>query len=155
MNQDKQFALLRILFGFAWAFDAYFKWSPAIRYNIIGVLTQAADGQPAWEQAWIQVWVHIASINPSLFGLLVALIETALAAALIFGIMPRTALWCGLIFSLFVWSVPQGFGGPYAPDSTDIDSGIIYALTFAGLIMGKGWKEYALGTSVARRFIRA
>lgn len=155
MTKDKKFAVLRIGFGLIWAVDAFFKWSPAIRDNIIGVLTQTAKGQPAWEASWIQLWVHVASINPPLFGILVALVETALAAALIFGIFPRIALWCGFLFILFVWSVPQGFGGPYAAGATDIDSGLIYALVFIALIIGHGWREYALGTSLAKRFVRA
>ena len=152
MTQEKKFALLRIAFGFVWAVDAYFKWQPAIRGNIIGVLTQAADGQPAWEAAWIHLWVNVANINPMLFGTGIAVIETLLAIALIFGIFPRIALWCGLLFALMVWSVPQGFGGPYASDTTDIDSGLIYALVFVALILGNAWREFALGTKFLKRF---
>ncbi|MEI7719818.1 MAG: hypothetical protein WCI89_01240 [bacterium] len=144
MTQEKRFALLRIVFGFAWAVDAALKWAPAVRENIVSVLTQAQDGQPAFEVAWINVWVHIANINPLLFGTLIACLETALALSLIFGIFSRAALWCGLAFSLLVWSVPQGFGGPYTSGATDIDSGIIYVFVFTALIIGRAWRHYTL-----------
>ena len=155
MTQEKKFSLLRIAFGCVWAIDAYFKWQPAIRGQIMGVRTQAADGQPAWEAAWINVWVHLANINPLAFGTMIAVVETLLAIALIFGIFPRGAMWCGLLFALMVWSVPQGFGGPYAADTTDIDSGLIYALVFVGLILGNAWKEFSLTAALRRRFIHA
>lgn len=150
MTQDRKFALLRIAFGFAWAVDAYFKWTPAIREHIVDVLTQAQSGQPAWEVAWIQLWVHIAGINPLLFGTLVACAETALALALIFGVFSRLTLWAGLIFSILVWSAPQGFGGPYVPGTTDIDSGVIYAFVFVALILGRAWRHYGIHSLFAR-----
>ena len=152
MTQEKKFALLRIAFGLVWAVDAAFKWLPAVRGNIVGVLAQALDGQPAWEAAWIHVWVNIANYNPALFGTGIAVVETLLALALIFGIFPRLALWCGLLFALLVWSVPQGFGGPYAADSTDIDSGLIYALVFVALILGNAWRSLSLSSSLLKRF---
>lgn len=148
MKQESYFGALRVAFGFAWAADAYLKWSPAIRGDIITVLTQAQQGQPAWEQAWINVWVHVAQINPLAFGTLIALVETALALSLITGVLSRWAIPAGFAFALLIWSVPQGFGGPYAPDTTDIDSGIIYALMFAALWVGSAWKSLNLGKNI-------
>ena len=151
MMNRRRFGVLRILFGFAWAIDASFKWQPTIRDNIIGVLTQARDGQPLWEQTWINVWVHIASINPEFFGILIASVETALALSLITGVLSRTALYLGVPFALLIWSVPQGFGGPYGAGTTDIDSGIIYALLFIALIFGRAWERYDLYNLLPRR----
>ena len=99
---ERSFGVLRIVFGIVWAIDAAFKWSPAIRDNIVSVLQQAQDGQPAWEQAWINVWVHIAQINPEYFGILIALVETALALSLITGVLSRWALIAGVPFALLI-----------------------------------------------------
>jgi hypothetical protein len=74
--------------------DAILKWAPQIRGDILTVLTEALDGQPAWEQAWIHLWVSLASIDPILFGTFIALVETALALSLVTGIASRYALYC-------------------------------------------------------------
>ena len=144
MNREKGFAVVRIVFGLVWAVDAGLKWLPEIRLHIIDVLTQAQAGQPAFEQVWINLWVHVASIDPVVFGTCIAVLETVLALSLITGIFSRWVLYFGVFFSFLVWSVPQGFGGPYAPGTTDIDSGLIYLLVFVLLILGEGWKKYRI-----------
>ena len=141
-DTEHKFALLRIAFGFVWAVDAYFKWLPEVRYHIVDVLTQAQVGQPMWEQVWIGWWAHLASLDPTLFGTGIAVIETMLALSLITGVFSRAAKYCGVLFALMIWSVPQGFGGPYAPGTTDIDSGIIYVFLFIALIVGHAWRRY-------------
>lgn len=151
MHKEKGFGIIRVAFGFVWAVDATLKWAPEIRLHIIDVLTQAQAGQPALESAWISVWVHLANINPIFFGTMIALVETALALSLITGIFSRAALYCGTLFAFLIWSVPQGFGGPYAAGSTDVDSGIIYLLLFLALVLGEAWKTYNLKTLLLKR----
>jgi len=41
----------------------------------------------------------------------------------------------GLFLSFIIWAVPEGFGGPYGPNSTDIGTGIVYGLAFLMLIV--------------------
>lgn len=94
------------------------------------------------------MWVHVAQINPLTFGMLIALVETAVALSLITGVFSRSAIPAGLAFALLIWSVPQGFGGPYAADTTDIDSGVIYAMVFAALWIGSAWRSLNLGKSI-------
>ncbi len=151
MNKENGFALLRILTGLAWAADAGFKWMPEIRLNIINVLTQALAGQGTMESAWINMWVHFANINPIFFGTLIAIVETALAISLITGVFSRVALYCGVLFSFLIWSVPQGFGGPYAAGNTDIDSGVIYLFLFIALILGEAWRKYNMESFFRKR----
>lgn len=150
---NTKFGLVRVVFGLVWGVDAILKWAPQIRGDILTVLAQAQDGQPAWEQAWIHLWVSIASIDPMLFGTFIALVETALALSLITGIASRYALYCGAVFSLIIWSVPQGFGGPYAWGSTDIDSGFVYFLVFVALILGQAWRSYSLSEKFGLSFL--
>jgi nitrite reductase (NO-forming) len=38
------------------------------------------------------------------------------------------------LFSLLIWATAEGFGGPYTSGSSDIGTGIIYAVVFAGLL---------------------
>jgi hypothetical protein len=60
------------------------------------------------------------------FALLTATTETYLACALIAGFARRVTYTIGFAYGLFVWSVAEGFGGPYVPGtSTDVGAAII------------------------------
>jgi len=144
MSQEKTSALLRIAFGFVWAIDAWFKWQPAFQNGFVNQVSAMLPGQPHWVAVWIQWWVSIVSVDPHLFALIVALGETAIAIGLIFGLYTRTALVGAILLSLIIWSVAEGFGGPYTPGVTDIGTGIIYVFVLVALWVGKSWQEYSL-----------
>ncbi|HET9174310.1 MAG TPA: DoxX family membrane protein [Candidatus Saccharimonadales bacterium] len=129
----KHVAVLRIVFGLMWAINASFKWQSAFRNGFLDQIKSAADGQPSWLQGWFHFWIQLLSHNPSLFALFVTIVETLIAAALIFGFARRTAYLAAAFFSLMIWAIPEGFGGPYSATSTDIGTGIIYAIVFFSL----------------------
>lgn len=126
-------AILRIIFGLIWGIDAAFKWQPAFRSGFLGQIQSAADGQPSWLHGWFNFWINLLSHNPHLFAVIVAVIETLIAIALIFGIARRTTYLSAAVFSLLIWAIAEGFGGPYSATSTDIGTGIIYAIVFLSL----------------------
>ena len=142
--EDKSFAVLRIIFGFVWAIDAYFKWSPEFINNLSNYLTDGAQGQPALVQAWVNLWVRGVSVDPHFFAVVVALGETAIAIGLIFGLFTKGAHLGGIAMSLVIWSTAEGFGGPYMPGSTDIGAAIIYLLLHIALWLGKSWRYYGV-----------
>jgi nitrite reductase (NO-forming) len=47
------------------------------------------------------------------------------------------------VFALFIWSIPEGFGGPFVPGATDVGAGLVYVLVFATLIV----MDHTLGRS--------
>ncbi|PSN88978.1 hypothetical protein B9Q00_03185 [Candidatus Marsarchaeota G1 archaeon OSP_C] len=59
-------------------------------------------------------------MNPTFFVYLVGTLKVVLAISLILGLARKLAYIGGMAFSLLIWSVPEGFGGPYGPSSTDI-----------------------------------
>jgi nitrite reductase (NO-forming) len=69
-----------------------------------------------------------------MWAYIIAFSETAVAMSLIFGFMRKIGYSGGFLLSFLIWSVPEGFGGPYGPSSTDIGTGIIYAMVFLMLI---------------------
>jgi uncharacterized membrane protein YphA (DoxX/SURF4 family) len=140
----KPFAILRIAFGLVWIIDACFKWTPGFFNGFTGYLTAAAQGQPAFAFAWINFWLKIININPYAFALAVAILETAIALCLIFGVFVRPTIIIGIILSLIIWATAEGFGGPYMAGSTDIGSAIIYVPVFLALWFGKSWQYYSL-----------
>jgi thiosulfate dehydrogenase (quinone) large subunit len=144
MNSQKSFALLRIAFGFVWAIDASFKWQPAFLNGFSDQVTMMMSGQPAWIMNWIHLWGAMVSPHAYVWGVIVALSETAIAIGLIFGLFTRTAIISGIILSLIIWTVPEGFGGPYVAGTTDIGTGIIYVFVLVALWLGMSWKSYSI-----------
>lgn len=142
--RDQAFGVLRIIFGIAWAIDAQFKWQPAFQSAFASYLTGALDGQPPLVKAWIGFWVDIINVNPHVFGIIVALSETALAVALIFGVFSNLAALGGVLLTLVIWSTAEGFGGPYKAGSTDIGTAIIYAFVFVALFLAQSGLHFGL-----------
>jgi nitrite reductase (NO-forming) len=130
---SRRVAALRIAFGVIWAVDASFKWQPAFASGFMDQITSAADSQAGWIQPWFHAWSQLLSSNPQLFAHGVATAESLIAICLLFGFGRRTVYIAGAVFSLLIWSVAEGFGGPYSNTSTDIGAGIIYAVVFLAL----------------------
>jgi nitrite reductase (NO-forming) len=63
--------------------------------------------------------------------------ETCLASAVLTGGFARKITYSiGLLYGLFVWSVAEGFGGPYGTrTSTDVGAAIVYSLLFGTLLV--------------------
>ncbi len=151
-STEKSFAVLRIVFGFVWAIDAYFKWQPAFINNFTHYLTDGAQGQPILVQDWINLWVHTVNVNPHFFALVVALAETAIALGLLFGFLTKGALFGSTTMALVIWSTAEGFGGPYVAGSTDIGAAIIYVLLSLALWAGKSWRRGSIDAWLKKRF---
>lgn len=130
---SKHIAVLRIIFGLMWAVNAAFKWQPAFKDDFLGQIKSAADGQPQWLHGWFHFWIQLLSHNPHLFAATIVIIETLIALALVFGFARRTTYLTAALFSILIWAIPEGFGGPYSASSTDIGTGIIYAVVFFSL----------------------
>lgn len=144
MDREKFFAVLRIAFGCVWAVDAYLKWQPAFQNGFTDQVSAMISGQPVLVASWIQLWVNLVSTDPHLFALIIALGETAIATGLILGFFTRTALAGGILLSLIIWTVPEGFGGPYISGVTDVGAGIIYVFVLVCLWAGQCWRSYSI-----------
>ncbi|MEM3873257.1 MAG: DoxX family membrane protein [Nitrososphaeria archaeon] len=145
----------RIVFGIIWLVDASFKLQPSFAQGFSGLISGSAAGQPAWLAGWFTFWSSVTSINPTLFAYSIAIIEFALAFSLIFGFMRKIGYISGFVFSLMIWSVPEGFGGPYGPSSTDIGTGIVYALVFLMLMVINaigGTSRYSIDGWLEKKF---
>ena len=138
---------VRVMFGFLWAWDAFFKLHPYFITHMTDFISGAEAGQPGWivayQQAWIAVITHT---SPLFFGIATALTEVALAWSLLTGKFLRLFLPIGLIYSLMIWSTAEGFGGPYGNGSSGMPGNmlgntIIYALIFAFFIVIYGQRS--------------
>jgi thiosulfate dehydrogenase (quinone) large subunit len=125
---------VRVLFGVVFGIDAVLKWLPGYRHTYLAALKSAAASQPAWLHGWFHFWITLQSKSPTTFAVLTGLAETSLALVLLLGVARRAGYATGVVYSLLVWSVGEGFGGPYASGSTDVGTGIVYALLFITLL---------------------
>jgi len=129
-------AMLRIAFGAIWAVDAILKWQPAFQANFQQMLVDVAKGQPGFLGWWFGLWQFVVSGRAPVFGILTATAETYLALALLTGFARKFTYSAGILYGLFVWSVAEGFGGPYMPGTTtDVGAAIIYSLVFGALLL--------------------
>jgi uncharacterized membrane protein YphA (DoxX/SURF4 family) len=125
---------VRLLFAAIWGIDAALKWLPGYRRHFIGDLKESAEGQPAFLHGWFHFWITLQSGNPALWAALTGIAETALFLVLALGIARRAGYTFGVVYSLLVWAVGEGFGGPYEEGATNIGTGIVYALLFVVLL---------------------
>lgn len=129
-------AVLRIAFGLIWTVDAALKWQPAFQANFNQIISGVAQGQPAFLNWWFGLWQLIVSGRAPVFAVLTATTETYLALALLTGFARKVTYSIGIIYGLFVWSVAEGFGGPYMPGTTtDVGAAIIYSPVFWALLL--------------------
>ncbi len=126
--------IVRVLFGVIFGIDAALKWLPGYRNTYISQLKSAAAGQPAWLHGWYHFWISVQSSAPTLFAVLTGLAETGLALVLLLGLARRLGYSAGIVYTLLIWAVGEGFGGPYHSGATDIGTGIVYALLFVTLL---------------------
>jgi nitrite reductase (NO-forming) len=134
---------IRVAFGLAWGIDAYLKWQPDFSKNYLNYITSIISGQPHWLLPWFNFWNNLISMNPGLFAWTTRIIETIIAIGLLAGIARKWIYVLGGVFAILIWSIPEGFGGPYVPGSTDVGGGLIYVFLFIALIL----LNYVLGRS--------
>ena len=125
---------LRITFGVIWLIDAVLKWLPGFRASYMDTIMGQAQGQPAWLKWWFDFWINLQHPHTIFFAYLVAVIETLIALALIFGFARKITYISAAAFSFLIWTTAEGFGGPYTSGASDIGTGIIYVVVFLGLL---------------------
>jgi thiosulfate dehydrogenase [quinone] large subunit len=130
---SKRIAAVRILFGLVWAVDAAFKFEPAFYNGILSTIKGADSGEPGWLNHWFNFWYRVIGANPHLFAVILIIVETLTALSLLLGIARRLNYALGALMSFLIWSVAEGFGGPYVSGSTDIGAGFIYVIVFLAL----------------------
>ena len=146
---------MRIAFGLIWAIDAWFKWQPGFISSFTDQITKAKQDQPQGVQSWLSFWAHLVGSNPHFFAYLTAAMETALAVFLILGLLTQLTCLVGIVWSLAIWAIPEGFGGPYKPgDSTDVGTALLYALMFAVLFAIAAGRYYSIDQWLTPRLSR-
>lgn len=145
---------VRIGFGVIWAIDAAFKWRPGFHKDFIELIAEAGRGQPRWLHWWFRFWAETITSHPQVWAYAIATIETLIAAALILGFARKITYLAATITALGIWSVAEGFGGPYTASSTDIGAAVMYAVVAVALLVLSlqcGPSRYSIDYVIERR----
>ncbi len=126
---------IRVVFGIIWLIDGAFKFMYNSPDTFVQMIKAAGQSQPAFLMPWFNYWAVTVAQDPQFWFYLVSISETLLGLALIFGFVRKIAYSLGFLLSLVIWSIPEGFGGPYWPSSTDIGTAAIYAMVFLCLVL--------------------
>jgi thiosulfate dehydrogenase [quinone] large subunit len=150
------YTYLRIGFGLVWVIDAALKYQPAFYHGILTAVKGSDAGSVSWLNPWFHFWYRTIGAAPMVWAVLIIAIETLIALSLLLGVARRANYILGAIFSFFIWSIAEGFGGPYVAGSTDIGAGIIYVFVFIALLALDNVTEpqYCLDTIIANRYNR-
>ena len=126
---------LRMLFGSIWMADGLLRFLPGTYSQLsYWMVVMVEDSQPPWLAGWLSAWAGLIAGNPALWWYGFGLMELAIGLCLFTGFLRRPVYLLGLAVSIFLWTVPQAFGGPYGPGSTDMGTGILYAVIFLALL---------------------
>lgn len=129
-------AAVRIGYGFVWAIDASFKWLPGFIHGqtLDKELGKASKINAPVLHQWLQMWHSFASVNPGLFAVGTAIVETLIAVGLIFGAFSNLVFIGSAVFSFGIWSTAEAFHLPWStPGITDLGPSVAYI--FASLAL--------------------
>lgn len=124
------FGISSIAFGLVFGINASLKLVGGTASNVAGNQLMQLLGEPRFLIPFFLFWDKLILPNIHMFLYIYAFSEFAIALLLIFGIFRRWAYLAGIVYSLFSWSVIQGFGGPFFAGVTDLAAGPIYILIF-------------------------
>ncbi|MHB8586079.1 MAG: hypothetical protein ACYDDF_09650 [Thermoplasmatota archaeon] len=126
----------RMTVGLVWGIDAAFKFQPNFERAMLGIVAKSSQGQPPALPPWFSFWSGLIGSEPSAFAWMIALVEATIAFAVVLGILRRRPAYIGRMdLNLSILEIPEGFGGPYGPGSTDVGVGIVYAPLFGSLLL--------------------
>jgi thiosulfate dehydrogenase [quinone] large subunit len=150
----KRTASLRILFGIVWVVDAVLKFEPAFYRGLLTFVMSKDAGEPGWLNPWFHAWYRIIGLNPTLFAIVIIIVEAFIALSLLFGIARRLNYIIAIPFMFLIWGVGEAFGGPYVAGSTDINAGFIYVIAFLFLYVMDGLTppKWSLDPLITKRF---
>ena len=153
--RERGVGIARIIFGLVWVVAALLQWLPQFQHTFVAQVEAAKGGQPGFIQSWISFWANLVSVNPLLFARILATTESAIAILLLLGLFSNLTSIVGIFLSLGIWSIPEGFGGPYLPgQSTDIGTAFPYAILFLVLLCLSAGRYYGVDAWLTPRLGR-
>jgi nitrite reductase (NO-forming) len=158
-NAPRMKTYFRLVLGVVWLFDGVFKFTSGYTNDFLSDVQNSQSTAPGWLSGWYSFWATQATQHGTAIVYTVGALEVLLGLALVLGFMRKIAYLGGVVLSLLIWAIPEGFGGPYGAGSgaTDLGTGIIYAIAFFGLIVINstyGPSRWSVDNLIERHFPR-
>jgi len=149
-------AVVRILFGILWAFDASFKWLPGFigGQTLHEELGKAAKVHTPVIHQWLVLCNAVAMANPAAFATMMAVLETLGAIALIFGVLSNAAFIGTAVLSFGIWSGAEGFHLPFHGGMTDLGPSAGYVFASLALFFAAAGSTWSVDTWLRPRLGR-
>lgn len=149
-------AVVRILFGVLWAFDAAFKWLPGFigGQTLPDELGNADKVDVPLVHEWMQLWNTIGLASPGAFATFIAILETLVAIGLIVGALSNAAFVGSAILSFGIWSGAEGFHLPFHDGMTDLGPSAGYIFASLALFFAAAGSTWSVDTWLRPRLGR-
>ncbi len=137
------------LVGLLWIAIVWTAWQPGLGLRLSDALIQAQAHAPNGQAEWIAAWAGLAqALGMGAFAVLIALVDTLIAAGLLLAPwLPRRSrcwlLWSGLIFSLLAWSLSGALGIFPRSQADTLGAAAIGAWLFGLLLAAHPWLDAA------------
>ena len=149
-------AVVRILFGVLWTIDATFKWQPGfIGGQTLGdELGNAAKVNTPVVHQWLELWSTVGLANPAAFAVMIAVLETLAALAILFGVLSNAAFIGSAMLSFGIWSGAEGFHLPWHQGMTDLGPSAGYIFASLALFFAAAGSTWSVDTWLRPRLGR-
>ncbi len=151
----RAFTIFRIVFGLVWLIDGVMKFVWLQASDVVNLVTNSGSGQPNWLSGWYSFWTNSVTSAPATYLYGIGAVEVLLGLGLIVGFLRKITYFAGIILSVMIWAIDEGFGGPYGPGSTDIGAAIMYVFVFVAIMLlerSADYSRFSLDSLIERKF---
>ncbi len=141
--------------GLLWGIAGVSMFQNQFYLHLPDLIRTASQGSPSFLSGWFQFWVFATSLGSQPAVYAAGIFQIALAAALLVGFARKIAYFAGLFAAVFLWIVPEAFGGPFVLGAFSLGPGIVYAIGLLALIALNatyGADRFTLDGLIERRF---
>jgi nitrite reductase (NO-forming) len=129
------FSALRISLGILWAILAAETWSGSFLVHVQHYHEAVFQNPPGWLLPWFGTWVSLITPYPELFVGLARFFTTLIAIFLLIGFARKTTYIFGILFTLPLWTLMEGYENTNALGAINLGAAITYILVFLSLIL--------------------
>lgn len=129
------FSALRVALGLLWAVLAAETWTSSFVEHLHHYGGSVFQGMSGWLVPWFSTWVSLIAVAPDLFGGLARFFVTLIALFLVIGFARKTTYIVGMILTLPLWTLMQGYASANALGSITLGAAVTYILLFISLIL--------------------
>jgi uncharacterized membrane protein YphA (DoxX/SURF4 family) len=121
-------------FGVLWGIAGYSMFQNQFYLHLPNLIRTASQGAPGFLMGWFNFWAYASSLGGPGAASLAGSLQLALAVCLILGFVRKIAYFTGLLAAVFLWVVPEAFGGPFTGGAFSLGPGVVYAIGMVALI---------------------